>query len=918
MADLGLYGRDKECATVDALLERARDSAGDALVVTGDPGMGKTALLRYAAERADGMRVLRAHGVHAESRLPFAGLHALLRPALDLLPALPPAQANALSGALGLDEPSGQSRFLVAAGVLGLLAELADREPVLCLVDDAQWVDGSSMDALLFAARRIESDRLAIVVSTRLGELESPGLAELRLDPISADQADQLLTAHAPALDATTRRRIVELAAGNPLALVELGDDVLDTATSAWSATSATSATPATPAVPSPPGRPDVPLSARLEATFLGRVRQLAMETQRYLLVAAADDSGDLLTLHAAARTLGIGPDALAEAEQARLLHLVEGRAEFVHPLMASAVYRSAPSAARRLAHDALAAALPAEQADRRAWHRAAAAVTPDERLAAALERTALASRARAGHQAAAAALERAAELSPDPHERARRLLDAAEEAWESGRAPQAARLVDRASHVVTTPPVQGRVAQLRGRFESRRGVVHDGYEMLLAAADLLAAVEPQRAAASLVEALEAAFLAGDLTMVAELGRRALELPTGETIPAVEHVAGMSALLGGDTGRAAPLLRSALARTQDSEDPQVLLMAAVAAGYVGDAVALAQTSRRAVTLARARGALGTLTRMLELSAMSEISSSPDAAEALAAEGLDLARETEQPPAVAMHRALLATIAAIRGDEQVTLEHTDAVRRLAARHGLSFPDGWASGAVALLDLGLGQTGRSLDRLEQLAVTGHPGVLLTRIPDLVEAAVRVGRPERALPYFAAFETWATSSQSPSVAGQLHRCRGLLAEGDVATGHYEQSYTALSRFGSSLDRARTLLLLGEHLRRERRRVEARPHLRDAAEEFDRLGARPWAERARAELRASGETVRRRDDGRQRLTPQERQIATLVVAGSSNKEIAGQLYLSPRTVDAHLRSVYAKLGISSRGQLRQADISG
>src|SRR5215204_2479942 len=216
MAEHGLYGREKECATLDALLDRARHASGDALVVTGEPGMGKTALLGYAADRADGMRVLRAQGVHAESRLPFACLHALLRPALDLLPALPTAQADALSAALGMDEPKGQSRFLVAAGVLALLA---DHEPVLCLVDDAQWIDGSSMDALFFAARRIESDRLAVVVSARLGELEPPGLAELRLDPIAPDQADRLLTAHAPALDPPSRRRIVELAAGNPLAL---------------------------------------------------------------------------------------------------------------------------------------------------------------------------------------------------------------------------------------------------------------------------------------------------------------------------------------------------------------------------------------------------------------------------------------------------------------------------------------------------------------------------------------------------------------------------------------------------------------------------------------------------------------------------------------------------------------------------
>jgi len=380
----------------------------------------------------------------------------------------------------------------------------------------------------------------------------------------------------------------------------------------------------------------------------------------------------------------------------------------------------------------------------------------------------------------------------------------------------------------------------------------------------------------------------------------------------------MTALLSGDADRAAPLLRSAFARSQHSDDPEVLLMAAVAAGYAGDAVALAQCSRRAVALSRSGGALGTLARMLQLTAIAELPYSPAAAEAFAAEGLQLARETEQPAAVALHLALLATVSAVRGDEKVTLERADAVRRLAVRHGLSFPDSWATDALALLDLGTGHPERALERLEQMAVSGHPGVMLSCTPDLVEAAVRVGQPGRALAAFTAFEAWTTSSQSPWVAGQLHRCRGLLAEGDVATEHYEQGLAALSRFGPSIDRGRTLLLLGEHLRRERRRVEARPHLRDAVEDFDRLGARPWAERARTELRASGESVRRRDDDRQQLTPQERQVATLVVGGATNKEIAGQLYLSPRTVDAHLRSVYAKLGISSRGQLRQADLAG
>ncbi|HEY6748567.1 MAG TPA: AAA family ATPase [Mycobacteriales bacterium] len=895
-----LYGRDLERGLIDRLLDDARDGHGGALVLSGDPGMGKTALLADAARRAGGMRVLRLTGVQAEASLPFAGLHALLRPVLGLVPTLPAPQAAALSGALGLTETQGVRPFLVAAGVLGVLTELAEQQPVLCLVDDAQWVDGASLDALLFAARRIGADRVAMLYGVRTGEADLVGVRELRLDPIPAAVAERLVSEHG-ALDEAARSRVVTLAAGNPLALVELSRELTAAGTDGAD-------------------REDIPLSTRLEDAFLQRARDLPAQGRRLLLLAAAEDAGDLRTLLDAAARLDLRSSTLAAAERGGLLRVDAARVEFVHPLVRSAVYRRATFADRQEAHLALAAALRGDQhAERRVWHRAAATVPPDDDVACELERLAEKARTRGAHAQAALALQRAGGLSAQSDERARRLLDAAESWWESGRTRTAWALVDDARPTPSTPLLQGRVDQLHGLFQARQGVLLDGYELLLRAADRLADVDPARAATCLVEAVKAASYAGDIPRVVQAGRRADALAAGaSTSAAIAHAAGIAALFGGEPERATPLLRDAVARGQDSDDPDEVLWAGVAGTYLMDVGTARRCTSRAVALARSVGALSTLARALESSGISTLSSGPDEAESAAEEGLRRARETGQPPVAAFHLATLVAVAAVRGDEDRALRYSDEVRRMAARHGLGFPEAWASSALALLDLGLGRPEPALSRLEALSVAGHPTFVFTSTPDRVEAAVRAGHPDRARPALPLFEEWVTSSGSAWTAGLLARCRGLLSSGDEATSWYEQALSAHLRFGPSFDTARTQLLLGEHLRRERRRVEARPHLRQAVETFARLGARPWAERARTELRASGENVRRRDeDGTPALTPQERQIAALVAGGASNKEAAAQLYLSPRTVDAHLRSVFAKLGISSRSQLRSGDLA-
>ena len=889
-----LVGRIAECAAVDGLLAGSRRGDAGSLIVSGEPGIGKTALLRYAADSAAEMLVLRAHGVQAEAELSYAGLFELLRPVLAEVTALPGPQSAALGGALGLVEAPLQNRFLIAAGVLGLLSELAERQPVLCLVDDAHWLDASSLDALLFAGRRIQADRIAMVFTVRTGDFPPTGLPELSLGPIDRDAAQQLVAGlqRDPA-----GRTVLDLAAGNPLALVELSGQ------------------------PEPIGDHALPLSARLERAFLARVRRLPEQVQRLLVLAAADDTGQVGVVLAAADRLGISPGAMAAAEADGRVRLSHGRLEFTHPLIRSAVYQTASFVERQQAHQALAAVLDGGlHAERRAWHHAAAAVFPDEETGDELERVAHESRRRAGHAGAAAALERAAELTADPDRRSRRLLDAADEAWESGSASATAGLVDRAAQVGAGSSVAGRVDQLRGRLEVNGGDVLDGYELLIAGADRIAEFEPIRAAAMLVDAIQAASYGGDLPRVAAAGRRAARLAIGKpSIPGAAFAAGVGAVLEGDADRGAPFLRAVVASGDYTSDPLRLAWAGCAAAYLGDVDTARSYGLRAVARCRASGALSTLPYALELVSTHEFAASPAATEADSTEGLRVAREIGQPASAAVHLSLLAMVAAHRGDEGATTAYADEVAMLAARHGLAFPQARATAALGTLDLLLGRPERALDRLDSVAVSGHPLMALSSTPDLVEAAVRVGRRDRALAAVSRFEDWVIPSGPSLASALLARCRGLLAAGAEAAAHFEAALGAHTSSGAALEHAHTQLLYGELLRRERRRAEARPHLRAALETFERLGARPWAERARAELRASGERARRRDgDEAGELTPQERQVARFVAAGASNKDVAAQLYVSPRTVDAHLRNVFAKLGISSRGQLAQLDLTG
>jgi DNA-binding CsgD family transcriptional regulator len=901
-----LHGRRDECDALDLLLADARRSRSGVLVLRGEAGVGKSALLDHAAGRAEGMTVLRASGVESEAELPFAALHQLLRPVLELAGRLPEPQAAALAGALGLGAPGDRDRFLVSVAVLSLLAEAAEIRPVLCLVDEAQWLDRASAEALTFAARRVEAEAVVCLFAARDGDprqFPGAGLPELRLGGLDPEPAAALLERAGADLPAAVVDRLVERTGGNPLALLEL---------------------PRTLAPDQLAGRAPLedvlPLTTRLEGAFGERVRRLPDPARTLLAVAAAETTGDPAVVLRAGARLGVDADALDQAEAHGLVRTADGRLEFRHPLVRSAAYQTATFAARQAAHRALAEVLAGEDtADQRAWHLATATVGPDEAVAAELERSADRARRRGGHAAAAVALERAAELTGQDPERGRRLAAAATEAWLAGQPERATALADRAGPLATDPRSQVDLAHLRGSVEAGRGIALDAAAMLVAASELAAPVDPSQALTMLVEASEIASYAGDVTPTAELGRRAAAVPVtdkaGEFLS--DLLQGMGLVAEGDAPAGEPLLRRAIALAGTMEDPRRLMWAGTAAFFVGENQAGDALFTRAVARARQEGAVGLLPKALEYLAPVELAAGRLAAAAASAgEGLRLARETGNDTSACRHLATLAHLTALRGDEEACRGHAGEALDRAAARGLGLPATLAGYALALLDLGLGRPAEALGRLQRLLTAGpgagSPFFAVWTVPDLVEAAVRSGRGDDATGPLAAFEQLATAAGSPELLAQLARCRALLGPEDAAAERFEEALGLLDGQGRPFELARIELAYGEALRRARRRGEARAHLRTALETFERLGTTPWVERAGTELRATGETARKRDPSTLRqLTPQELQIIQLVGEGGTNREIGAQLFLSRRTIDYHLRNVFVKLGVSSRAEL-------
>jgi DNA-binding CsgD family transcriptional regulator len=902
-----LYGRRAECAAIDRLLADASELRSGALVVRGEVGVGKSALLAYAADRAaEKMRVLWGAGVESESELAFAALHQLVRPVLDHVERLPDPQAAALQGAFGLATTQGTDRFLIGVGALSLLAEVAEERPLVCLVDDAQWLDQPSTDALSFAARRLEAEGIVLLIAARDDDLHAftpPSFEELRLNGLDADAAGALLSEQFPAgLAPDVRALLIEATQGNPLALLELPASL--------NADQLAGRAP----LPDP-----LPVSAGVERVFVERVRRLPESTQTLLLAAAAEETGDPAVILRAGRALEAGEQAFGIAETAGLVRIAEGRIRFHHPLVRSAVYRGATFSQRQAVHRALAAALVGEEhADRRAWHRAAAAVEPDPEVADELERSAERARRRSGYAAAARALERSAELTTAENLRSRRLADAADAAWLAGQPERALELLDRVADGALEPGLRADVAHLRGVIELRRGVPADAFTILAAGSAEVAPVDPVKALAMLLPASEAASYAGDAALTIEAARRAAALPRGERRVdqfTLGLLVGIGSILEGDTARGAPLLRDAVMLAQTFDDPSRLGFAGAAARYLGDDTATHDFYARAVARARATGELILLPYLLESLAVAEVAAGRyTAAMASASEGLRLARETGQESSVCRNLSTLALLAALQGREECQSYAAEALEHAVPR-GLRLQAASAAWALALLDLALSRPVEALARLETLtagSATGHPVIALLSVPDLVEAAVRANQTQRGQTALAGFEQWATHTAPPWALALVPRCRGLLSAGAAANRHFAEALRLHGPSSRPFDRARTQLLYGEALRRARRRAEAREHLRAAFTTFEQLGASPWAERARTELRASGETARQRDPSTlDQLTPQELQIVRFVGQGASNRDVAAQLFLSPRTIDYHLRQIFTKLGISSRAEL-------
>jgi DNA-binding CsgD family transcriptional regulator/tetratricopeptide (TPR) repeat protein len=892
---------------VDGLF-RAVTEHGGALIVRGDVGTGKSALLRAGARRAAerGMLVLTAAGVPSEAHLPFAGLHQLLRPVLGAADHLPRPQGDALAAAFGLNHGGASDLFTTALAVLDLLAEVSERAPVLVVAEDAHWLDSSTADVLAFVARRLHSEAVVLLAELRDG-VESPldraGLPELRLEPLDAQQAGALLDRRAAGLAAPVRERLLATAAGNPLALVELPV--------AW----ASGGDDERPPMPS-----WLPLTTRLEQAFAARVSDLPIATRRLLLVAAVDDAGVLAEVLSAASTLAdaeLTVEDLAPAVSARLVSISGTDLRFRHPLVRTAICQAASTAQRHAAHAALAGVL-GGQPDRRAWHRAASSVGPDEEVAGELDAAAASAQRRGAISVAQAALERAAQLSEDPRRRSERLLDAADMAFELGLHDAVGRLLQEADPLQLDPLQNTRLAWRR---EMIQGGLWSGASRIGAFVEIAERLRRDGATDLALDALLTVALRCWWSNPDQETRELL-VAAAERIDVPPDSPQMLAILG----LAAPVERGGvvverMARLRPGAvtDPLEALQLGRAATAVGTFDRAAAYLETAVEALRGQGRLGLLAQALVHQAWGAAHiGNWRLAVAAAEEAERLAGETSQPRWVAAGRLAGATVAGMRGDderaESLAAAAEEVLLPMGANPMLSLV-ALARGAAALGD---GRHDDAHDHLRRIFdpsdVAFHPFVRGWAIADLVEAAVHTGHEDEARAALQDLEPLAGATRDALVNAGVRCARALLAGDREADALFRAGLGEELRSWPFL-RARLLLAHGTWLRRRRRVARSRAPLREAREAFDALGAIPWAERARQELRASGETSRRREpDRRDELTPQELQIAQMAADGLTNREIGRRLYLSHRTVSTHLYRMFPKLGVTARSELRSA----
>jgi DNA-binding CsgD family transcriptional regulator len=904
-----LIGRDEEISRLHELIGGV-GNGGAALILRGEPGIGKTALLAEAAAfaRAAGLRVLHTVGVESEAYLPYAGLHQLLRPVRDSFAVLPPAQRAALRAALGLTDATVPQGYLVALAVLNLLGEVAEAAPVLLVAEDAHWLDSPTADVLAFLGRRLESEPILMLASVRNGfpaRLDDSGLPDTAIAPLSEQAAAALLDASAVDLPPAVRQRLLTEAAGNPLALIELPATMRDTEGAAVLAS------------------PWLPLTGRLESAFTHRFAALPPATGTLLEAAALNDSADLAEALDAARALtGLpvtGAD-LSPAVAARLVAAGESELTFHHPLVRSAIHQAIGPERRRDVHRALAGVL-SSQPDRRTWHLAAAAGRPDEDIAAALEAVAARAQRRGSGVTVVAALEQAARLSPDPDGRADRLLRAADGAVELGRQEIVERLLAEAAQLDLSGQRRARLAWIRAAFDDG---LRDQVTDAAALADLAQSVASGGDTDLAVRVLWSAALRCFWTEPGPAARdRIVEvaerLPLDPLDPRLLAVLGYAAPVARGT---AVIERSARLFAQPLLDPQAVRLVGSVAVLVGTFdVAIAQSAASLSGL-REQGRLQLLARALAAQAwaaaqLADLMVAMPAAE----EAARLARETGQPFLLGIALATQAKIAALRGGFSESCALAAEAERLGTPVSARPVLATAQHARALAALGEGDYQQALARLLRMHDIADPCCQLAlschTVADLADAASHSDRRGDAAVVFAQLEAAAKTTTSPSLHDGLRLARAVLAgqDGQEEAGELFQAALAADLARRPFTRARTELAYGEWLRRQRRATESRHHLRAARDTFDALGTSPWGERARRELRAAGERSSERQAATSDLlTAQELQIAQLAADGLTNREIGKRLYISHRTVGAHLAKIYAKLGATSRVQLHNA----
>jgi DNA-binding CsgD family transcriptional regulator len=903
----GLRGRSAECAALADTVAAVRWGESRTLVLRGDPGVGKTALLDYAAEAAPDLRVVRASGVESEMELPFAALHQLCGPLLDRLERLPPPQRDALRTVFGLSAGAAPDPFLVALATLSLLSDVADERPLLCLVDDAQWLDHASGRTLGFVARRLLAEPIGLVFAAREASEDLRGLTELHVQGLEDGDARELLGSVVRfLLDEAVRDRIVAETHGNPLALLELPRGL--TATQLASGFGLLGAEA---------------LSGRIEQSYVDRLAQLPADARWLLLVAAAEPVGDPVLVWRAVERIGTGVSAAGAAAVDGLLTIGE-RVTFRHPLVRSAVYRSAPVEQRRQAHLALAEVTDAElDPDRRAWHLAAAAEGADEAVASELERSAVRARARGGLAAAAAYLQRSVALTEEPSRRAERALTAAQTNLHAGAFDEALGMVAAAEAGVLDELGRARVDLLRGEIAFASSVGSDAPPLLLKAAQRLEPLDPALARETYLDAWGAALFAGRLATaggLVEVSRAARSAPPPPHPPRPSDLLldALATLVTEGRTVAAPLLRRATAafagdEASIEENFRWGWLTTIPSNVIWDDESWHAINARQLRLAREVGALARLPIDLTASAILVAwrGDFAGAAEAIAeAEAVTVATQTRMAPYGAM------LLAALRGREADASALIEATIAAATAGGQGIGVQYALWVAAILYNGLGRyelalaaAGQASDEAPELFLSGWA------LPELVEASVRAGDDRVALGALEKLSEAATAAGGDWALGIEARSRALAAGGKEAERLYLEAIERLGRTRLRPELARAHLLYGEWLRRGNRRVDAREQLRSAHDMLAAMGMEAFAERARRELQATGEKVRKRSaETRDELTPQEAQIARLARDGLSNPEIGARLFLSPRTVEWHMRKVFTKLGISSRRGLYDA----